>query len=65
MNILLLVPKNKESIYNKMLKVAKELIKTYNLTTLGYRLAVNGGGAALIKHLHLHLLGQIIASREV
>lgn len=54
-----------EEIFSKMLGVAKKLIKTYNLKKRGYRLVVNGGGAALINHLHLHLLGGITPERAV
>jgi len=69
---ILIVPKkhiedfiiSKEFIYNKMLKVAKKLIKKYNLDKIGYRLVVNGGGAALVPHLHIHLLGRITIDRE-
>jgi len=52
-------------IFNKMLGVAKRLIKKHNLDKSGYRLVVNGGGAALIDHLHLHLLGEITPERAV
>lgn len=55
----------KDDIFSKMLAVAKKLIKKYNLDKRGYRLVFNGGGAALIDHLHLHLLGQITPKRAV
>ena len=69
---ILIVPKkhiedfitSEEFICNKMLKVAKKLIKKYNLAKIGYRLVVNGGGAALVTHLHMHLLGQITTDRR-
>lgn len=65
---LLIVPKEHISefiklenlgIWAKMSKIAQDLIKKHELTTKGYRLVNNGGGAALIDHLHLHLLGEI------
>lgn len=52
-------------IWTKMSKIAQELIKKHGLTTRGYRLVNNGGGAALIDHLHLHLLGDIAHTREI
>lgn len=52
-------------IFPKILAVAKKIIKKYNLDKDGYRLVVNGGGAALINHLHLHLLGKISSQRAV
>lgn len=54
-----------DEIFSKMLVVANKLIKKYNLDKRGYRLVVNGGGAALIDHLHLHLLGEITRERAV
>ncbi len=65
---LLIVPKEHISefadlenlgIWTKMSKVAQDLIKKHGLAGKGYRLVNNGGGAALINHLHLHLLGDI------
>lgn len=57
--------KTNDEIFAKMLRVAKKLIKKHNLDKNGYRLVVNGGGAALIDHLHLHLLGEITPERAV
>lgn len=54
-----------EEIFIKILRVAKKLIKKHNLHQRGYRLVVNGGGAALIDHLHLHLMGGITRDRAV
>ncbi len=51
--------------FPKILKVAKDLIKKYNLDRNGYRLVVNGRSAALVDHLHLHLLGKITVDRNV
>lgn len=52
-------------IWDEMVKQAAELIKKFDLENKGYRLCLNGGGAALINHLHLHLLGGITAERKV
>ena len=52
-------------IWIKMSKIAQDLIKKHGLATKGYRLVNNGGGAALINHLHLHLLGDIAHTREI
>lgn len=71
---LLIVPKEHISefieledlgIWEKMSKVAQNLIKKHGLAKKGYRLVNNGGGAALIDHLHLHLLGDIAHTREI
>jgi histidine triad (HIT) family protein len=37
--------------------VAKDLVKEYNLSDNLYRLAVNGGRAQHVPHLHFHFLG--------
>lgn len=50
-------------IWKKMAQVAQSVIKKKNLK--GYRLVNNGGEAALVQHLHMHLLGDVSADREV
>lgn len=50
-------------IWLKMRQVAKDLIEENKLK--GYRLVVNGGEAKLVNHLHLHLLGEIGAERQL
>lgn len=35
----------------------QKMIKEKGLDTQGYRVAVNGGGAQLIDHLHFHVMG--------
>lgn len=50
-------------IWEKMTKVAKDLVRRNNLS--GYRLVVNGGTAKLIDHLHLHLMGDVMAERKL
>ncbi|MDO8503480.1 MAG: HIT domain-containing protein [bacterium] len=52
-------------IWAKMSKIAQDLVRRYKLEEKGYRLVNNGGGANLITHLHLHLLGDIPHTREI
>jgi histidine triad (HIT) family protein len=52
-------------LWKKMGKVAQELIEKFNLRASGYRLVNNGAGAALIPHLHLHVLGGVEHEREI
>lgn len=47
------------AIWERMADTAQRLIVAENLTEKGYRLVVNGGPAALIGHLHMHLLGDL------
>jgi histidine triad (HIT) family protein len=64
---LLIVPKKHvadfmeadEDLLSKMCKIAKKIAKEKGLDNKGYRLVVNAGGAQIIQHLHLHLLGPL------
>lgn len=53
------------SVWARMGEVAKELIDKLSLREKGYRLVSNGSGAALIDHLHLHLLGEVEHTRDI
>lgn len=46
-------------IWKEMQNVMQKLIKENGLDKKGYRLGVNGGGAQLIDHLHVHILGPV------
>lgn len=46
-------------IWEEMQSVIKKIIKDDKLDKNGYRLGVNGGGAQLIDHLHVHVLGPV------
>lgn len=63
---LLIVPKkhiedllmmNDEGLMMKLIKIVQKMIKKFELGSKGYRIGVNGGGAQIIDHLHIHLLG--------
>lgn len=47
----------------KLLSVVKHLIDSEHITH--YRLVNNGGGAAFIDHVHIHLMGSIEKYREL
>jgi histidine triad (HIT) family protein len=46
-------------LLSKMCALAKKLVKEKDLDNKGFRLVINGGGAQIIQHLHLHLLGPL------
>ena len=46
-------------LWGKIRKVIQKLIKEQKIEDKGYRLVVNGGGAQIIDHLHVHLMGRI------
>jgi histidine triad (HIT) family protein len=48
-----------ERLMIKMMKTIQNLVKEQKIEDKGYRLVVNGGGAQLIDHLHIHLMGKI------
>lgn len=50
---------NNEGLMMKLTKTVQRMIKKQKLEGKGYRLVVNGGGAQIIDHLHIHLMGKI------
>lgn len=65
---LLIIPKkhvkdflslNDDVLWVKIRKVIQKMIKSQNLKNKGYRVVINGGGAQIIDHLHIHLLGPL------
>ncbi len=65
---LLIVPKkhikdfldlDDKNLLEKLRKVSQKMIRKFELENKGYRLGMNGGGAQIIDHLHIHLLGPL------
>ncbi|MDO8599841.1 MAG: HIT domain-containing protein [bacterium] len=52
-------------IWDEMIKAVHAQIDKHDLKTKGYRIVMNGGPAAMIDHLHIHLLGEIGKERTV
>lgn len=48
-----------EGLMDKLKIVAQKIIKEQRLENRGYRLVINGGGAQIIDHLHLHIIGPL------
>lgn len=46
-------------ILNKLKIVAQKIIKEQKLGNRGYRVVINGGGAQIVDHLHLHIIGPL------
>lgn len=46
-------------IFGKIRRTIQQMVKQYGLINKGYRLVVNGGGAQVIDHLHIHLIGPL------
>ena|SRR3989344_4672096 len=49
----------KDNIFVAIMHTLQHLVRENNLTDKGYRIEVNGGGAQLVHHLHVHLIGPI------
>jgi len=45
------------NLEKKLNDVVRRMIKENKLEDKGYRIGLNGGGAQIINHLHLHLMG--------
>ena len=45
------------SLFEKLCSIAQKMVKKEHLNGKGYRLSINGGGAQIINHLHIHLMG--------
>ena len=50
--------KNSE-LWDKLRIITQNLIREQKIQDKGYRLVINGGGAQIIDHLHIHLMGKI------
>ena len=52
-----------DAIVSKMMAIAKKMILEQKISD--YRLVNNGQGAAVIDHLHLHILGKVDSLRSL
>lgn len=44
-------------LFEKLARVVQQMVRKEGLQDKGYRLIVNGGGAQIVDHLHIHLTG--------
>jgi len=67
-NHLLIIPKEhitdflelkNDELFGKIKNVIQKMVKNAKLEDKGYRLVLNGGGAQIIDHLHVHLVGPV------
>ncbi|MBI2443386.1 MAG: HIT domain-containing protein [Candidatus Levybacteria bacterium] len=45
------------ALMGRLWQTAQRMAKTQGLTGKGFRILVNSGGAQIVPHLHLHLMG--------
>lgn len=50
-----------ENLLVLMMSVIKEKVKELDLNKKSYRIMVNGGTAQEVRHLHIHLLGEVVS----
>lgn len=48
-----------DNLFGKIRKITQRMVKKQNLENKGYRVVINSGGAQIINHLHIHLLGPL------
>jgi histidine triad (HIT) family protein len=46
-------------LFSKLFSVTQRMVAREGLKDKGFRIVVNGGGAQLVSHLHIHLMGPI------
>ena len=51
--------RGKEELMMQIIRITQEMVKKFQLENKGYRVGINGGGAQLINHLHVHLFGPL------
>lgn len=47
------------TLFSKVFAVAQKMVAREGLKDRGFRLVINGGGAQLVEHLHIHLMGPV------
>jgi len=46
-------------LFGKLFHVVQNMVAREGLKDKGFRVVVNGGGAQMVRHLHIHLMGPI------
>jgi histidine triad (HIT) family protein len=71
---LLIIPKrhiedflefNNQVLFLKLKAIIDKMVKENGLDQKGYRIGINGGGAQIIRHLHIHLIGPMGKNDEI
>ena len=52
-------------LFSKIFTVVQKMIKEKGLTDKGYRVVINGGGAQIIDHLHIHVMGPMTKTAKL
>ncbi|MEK7571741.1 MAG: HIT domain-containing protein [Patescibacteria group bacterium] len=46
-------------LFQKLFVIAQNMVKREGLEDKGYRITINGGGAQVVNHLHVHVMGPL------
>jgi histidine triad (HIT) family protein len=46
-------------LFSKLFSVAQKMVAREGLKDRGFRIVINGGGAQVVPHLHIHLMGPL------
>lgn len=60
-----LVAVDKPDMFQKLFAISQKMIAEQGLEGKGYRVVINGGGAQVIDHLHVHLMGPITKTTKL
>jgi len=52
-------------LWEKLKKTTQKMVKKFKLESKGYRVGINGGGAQIVNHLHIHLIGPLGKAAEI
>ncbi len=52
-------------LFEKLGTVIQQMVLKMQLENKGYRVVINGGGAQLVDHLHVHLMGPMSKDQSV
>lgn len=52
-------------LFQNLFTVVQQMIKREGLRDKGYRVTINGGGAQIIDHLHIHLSGPLNKTAQI
>lgn len=48
-----------DTLTSNLFRVVRNMVAREGLKDKGYRIVINGGGAQLVPHLHIHLMGPL------
>lgn len=47
------------TLFSKLFIIVQKMVEREGLKGKGFRIVINGGGAQLVEHLHIHLMGPV------